>query len=279
MVARWIRPLARMGCAAVGSVYVLVGILALLALSGRLTGSADEDRMVYILMGVPGGPAIIWGIVIGAAAYVVWRIVEALADPHGFGAGPAGLVQRSAMGLSGSFYGLIAFSAARIALGRAGGTGEAAENEQQLLVAQVLAWSAGSWLVGAAGLLVVGFGIAQFVLVARRSYASDIRIAPRTPRARTIIHALAWYGYAARGVILCVLGYFLVKAAATHDPEAAGDTDTAFDFIGGGLAGDSAFAIVALGTIAYGLFMSACAVWYRFEKAPADSTPDPAVRA
>lgn len=44
-----------------------------------------------------------------------------------------------------------------------------------------------------------------------------------------------------------------------------GDTDTAFDFIGGGVVGDSAFFVVALGTIAYGLFMLANARYYQFE--------------
>jgi hypothetical protein len=44
--------------------------------------------------------------------------------------------------------------------------------------------------------------------------------------------------------------------------------DTAFDFVGGGLVGDTAFAIVALGTIAYGVFMYANAWHYRFEADP-----------
>jgi hypothetical protein len=38
------RLLARIGCVAIGTVYVLVGVLALLALSGRLIEAADEER-------------------------------------------------------------------------------------------------------------------------------------------------------------------------------------------------------------------------------------------
>jgi hypothetical protein len=89
-----------------------------------------------------------------------------------------------------------------------------------------------------------------------------------------ILHGLAWYGYAARGVILCVLGYFLLTAGMTHDAAAAGDTDTAFDFIGGGLVGDSAFFLVALGTVAYGVFMYCCAAYYRFDGAATDVAPE-----
>jgi hypothetical protein len=79
---------------------------------------------------------------------------------------------------------------------------------------------------------------------------------------------LAWYGYSARGVILCVLAWFLFKGAISGNPRAVGDTDTAFDFIGGGAVGDSAFAIVALGTIAYGVFMYMNAWHYKFDSEP-----------
>lgn len=78
---------------------------------------------------------------------------------------------------------------------------------------------------------------------------------------------MAWWGYAARGVILAVLGYFLIGAALSRDPSRVGDTDTAFDTIGGGFVGDAAFFLVALGTVAYGGFMYAAALFYRFQTA------------
>jgi sulfur carrier protein ThiS len=141
---------------------------------------------------------------------------------------------------------------------------EGSEQSQQLLVAQVLAWPAGVWLVGAAGVVLVVVGVLQFVLLFRRGYTTEIDLEGRSPGLQRAIHALAWYGYTARGVILGVLGYFLLRSAWTHDPSQAGDTDTAFDFIGGGVIGDSAFFVVAVGTIAYGLFMYANAKHYRF---------------
>ena len=61
-VRRRARPLARFGCVSIGTVYVLVGVLALLALSGRLTGQADEDRIIRVLLDVPGGLLLIWAV-------------------------------------------------------------------------------------------------------------------------------------------------------------------------------------------------------------------------
>jgi hypothetical protein len=262
------RPLARIGCVSIGTVYVLVGSLALLALSGRLIEAADEERVVQLLMGIRGGPIVIWTIVLGAAAYVLWRVIEAISDPYGYGAGWKGLARRAGQASSAIGYGLIAFTTARIALGTANGARDAAEEQQQLIVAQVLAWPAGQLIVGLAGAVLAIVGIGQFVLMARRTYATEIQIEPQSEFGERLTHALAWYGYSARGVILCVLAWFLLKGAISNNPRAVGDTDTAFDFIGGGTIGDSAFAIVALGTIAYGIFMYMNAWHYRFDSAP-----------
>ena len=204
------RPLARIGCVSIGTVYILVGALALLALSGRLIEAADEERAVQLLIGIPGGSVVIWGIVIGAAAYVAWRIIEAIADPYHFGAGWRGLARRAALASSAVGYALIAFTTARIALGTGTGARDAAEEQQQLIVAQVLGWPGGELLIGFAGAVLAVVGVAQFLLVARRAYATEIRIEPQTELGERVTHFLAWYGYSARGVILCVLAWFLL---------------------------------------------------------------------
>jgi hypothetical protein len=111
-------------------------------------------------------------------------------------------------------------------------------------------------------------GVSQFMIVARRAYATEVQIEPQTEFGERVTHFLAWYGYSARGVILCVLAWFLLNGAISSDPKAVGDTDTAFDFIGGGTVGDSAFAVVALGTVAYGIFMYVNAWQYKFDSTP-----------
>jgi Domain of Unknown Function (DUF1206) len=191
-----------------------------------------------------------------------------VADPYEFGNDLRGLATRTGIGLNALAYAFVAFSAGRIVTGHAGTGAEASEAEQQRFIAQVLDWPAGAWLVGAAGAFLLAVGLLQFALIARRAYTTEVRMARCSPGMRSLIHGLAWCGYSARGVILSVLGYFLLRGAFRHDPQAVGDTDTAFDFIGGGTIGDSAFFVVALGTVAYGLFMYLNAWYYRFEKTP-----------
>jgi hypothetical protein len=257
-----------MGCVSIGTVYVVVGVLALLALAGILIEAADEDRMVQVLMDLPGGAVLVWILVIGMVGYTGWRVVEVIADPYEFGSDWRGLATRGIIGLTAMAYGFLAFSIARLARAHVRGGQSAfdgAEEEQQLIVAQVLGWPAGEWLVAFAGLALVAVGLGQFAVLLRRGYTIEVSLEGRSPRIRRGIHVLAWYGYSARGVILVVLGYFLLRAAVRRNPADAGDTDTAFDYIGGGLVGDSAFFVVALGTIAYGVFMYLNAWFYRFK--------------
>lgn len=258
------RPLARYGCASIGTVYVLVGTLALLALAGILTGQADEDRMIYVVLDVPGGALLVWAIIVGLLGYVLWRTVEALTDPHELGSDIVGVGKRLGIAVSATTYGLLALSAARIALGGGSGRGDASEQAQEQLVARVFEWPGGVWLVGLAGVIVVSVAVGQVVIASRRGYARWIRLERCAAGMRRVIRTVAWYGYSARAAILAVLGYFLLQAAAQHDPSAVGDTDTAFDFIGGGVVGDSAFFVVALGTVAYGVFMYLNAAYYQF---------------
>ena len=262
------RPLARIGCAAIGTVYVLIGGVALIALTGHLIEYADQNRIGLLLKGMPGGVVLLWAMALGAAAYVVWRVIEALSDPYEAGGGWAGTAERVGIALSGLAYGLFAYSAARVALTSGSVARDAPEQQQQHVIAGVLHWPAGTWIVMGAGALVVLSGLLQFWFVLRGSYTKEIRMTPQTKAAERIIRVLGSYGYAARGVILCVLGYFFIRGALDSNAAVVGDTDTAFDFIGGGLIGDSAFAIVAVGTVAYGLFMYANAWLYRFESEP-----------
>lgn len=267
-VRRHVRPLARIGCAAVGTMYVLVGGVALIALTGHLIEYADTTRIPRLLEErLPAGAVLVWVLAAGAAAYAAWRVLQALSDPYDVGTDPLATLKRVGVAASGAAYGFLAWSAVRTVLAAPTAARDASEERQQQLVARVLDWPAGPWLVAMAGLAVAAVGLVQFWYVLRRSYAHDIRITPRTRGAERVILALASYGYSARGVLLCLLGYFLMRSAVWRNPSAVGDTDTAFDFIGG-VVGNAGFAVVAVGTIAYGLFMYANAWLYRFEAEP-----------
>jgi hypothetical protein len=252
--------LARYGCVSIGVVYMLIGVVAILALLQVGEARADEQRIIGFLLGLPLGEVLIGGIVGGLIGYIIWRIFEALTDPYNFGNDLKGLASRTGIALSGLGYGIVVYSAIRVLLGE-GGNGE---EEQQLVVQQVLGWTAGPWLVGAVGVIMGASALVQFKYVASGQYEKRLHLGHLSSWQVNAIHSLAWAGYVARGIIMLILGYFFLRAAINLEPEAVGDTDTAFDFIGGGIIGDSVFFVVAAGTISYGLFMFVFAYLYKF---------------
>jgi hypothetical protein len=256
--------MAKVGCYSIAVVYFLVGVMAMMGYFGRSDNGADEERIMDLILDLPLGEVLIAMIIAGLLAYIAWRVYEAITDPYDFGDEKKGLARRAGIGLSAIGYLIIAFAAARMLVDGGGGNGE---EEQQTMIARVLEFPGGAWIVGAVG-AVTGFaGLVQFKYVATGDYHKRINFNKMPSWGRISTHILSWWGYMARGVLLAVIGYFLISAGIKSDPEEVGDTDTAFDFLGDmGTFGSIIFIAVALGTMLYGVFMVIHGIYYSFEK-------------
>ena len=256
------RVLARIGCFAIGTVYVLIGVWAMLALLRVADPAADEQRILNRIRELPFGAVFIALIAVGTTGYILWLLFEAVFDPYELGGTPKGVVERIGIALSTLAYGVIVSAAVRVLLG----TGGQGEQKQQQLVAHVLGWPGGQWLVGAAAIALASAALYQLKYVYDRDHVRRIALERCGPVARTAVNVLGWWGYAARCAILLVVAWFLAKVAQSFNPRAMGDTDTAFDFLGlgGGHAGDALFSAVALGTVAYGVFLYVNGIYFRF---------------
>jgi hypothetical protein len=257
-----IESLGRFGCFSIALVYIMVGLMAILSFAGEADAMADEERIVDVLLDIPAGEVIILIMIAGLLGYIIWRVFEAFKDPYNFGSHFKGIAIRTGIGLSAVGYAIIGFSAFQVLL--AGGSN--GEQDQQMFVSKVFEFPGGLWIVGAAGLITALAGIVQFKYVGSSDYKKRIKLNELKKYVRIATHILAWAGYLARGIILCVIGFFIIRAAVEFDPKSVGDTDSAFDFIGDfGMLGELFFLIVAIGTICYGLFMIISGIYYRFE--------------
>lgn len=241
---------------------MLIGVWAMLALLRIADPAADEQRVLHRIQQLPLGSVFIAAIAAGTSGYILWLIFEAVFDPYKFGNTLKGAVERIGIGLSTCAYGTIVAAAVRVLLG----DGASSQPREQHLVATVLHWPAGRWLIAAAGLVAAFTGLYQLKYVYDGDHARRLDMDHHTPRARGLVNALGWAGYGGRCAILMVFAEFLLRAAYSFNPRAVGDTDAAFNTLGlsGGPLGDALFSAVALGTIAYGAVMYINAVYFDF---------------
>ena len=242
--------------------YVLIGVWAMLALLRIADPAADEQRILHRILQLPFGGVLIAAIAAGTTGYILWLIFEAVFDPYKFGNTLKGAAERIGIALSSLAYGVIVSAAVKVLLGH----GPTSERRQQRLVANVLHWPGGRWLVAAAALVAAFVGLYQLKYVYDGDHARRLDMDRHGRRARFVVNALGWAGYGGRCAILVVFAEFLMRAAYSFNPRAVGDTDAAFNTLGlnGGAFGDLLFSAAALGTIAYGAIMYIHAVCFDF---------------
>jgi hypothetical protein len=262
---KWVHYAAMWGCMATGLVYLSIGLIAVLSFLQLKQGGADEGSLLVYLDQYGAGKVLVWIIMLGMLAFITWRLYETVADPYHYGRGWKGLVKRSAIALSSLADALIAYSAVQALLGL-GNLKKSGQPVQERNSAQhLLNESWGSTVLCAIGIVVLLTAIVQLGYVINKTYRERLDAEHLQRWKRLTIETLAWYGHFARGVILGIVGFFLVKAALSGNAQHVVNTDKAFDFIGDEV-GHFYFILVAIGTICYGLFMMLFGVYYDSDK-------------
>ncbi|GGG37409.1 DUF1206 domain-containing protein [Hymenobacter glacieicola] len=246
-----IRALARFGFAAKGVVYLLMGILALLAATGQQGGqTADKKQAVQTLQDLPGGSVLLGLVAFGLLGYIIWRFTQALIDTEQKGSGAKGLGRRLGYAGSGLLYASVAWYAAQLALN---GSADSSGNGQQTLTAKILSWPAGDWIIMALGLAIIGGGIYQIYKAYSGSFHKHVNASGLPANQQQVVYRAGQVGYTARGIVMSLIGYFFVQAGQQSRAAAVGTTGEAFDLLA--TMGPAVLGIVALGLMAYGFYM------------------------
>jgi hypothetical protein len=261
----YIRYLPVYGCISTGLIYTGIGVIAILSFLKIKHGGADEGSMLAYLNHYLLGKFIVWIILTGTLCYIVWRIYEAFKDPYEYGNGSKGAALRTGIGLSSVADIFIAFSAIQVILGKGNIREDGVPIGQRQLVGDLMQQEWGEWLVVIIGFVVLITALVQFLYGFSRGYDERLDIAHFSKMKKNIIHVFAWAGYTARGIILAITGFFLIKAGLTDNSQVVVNTDKAFDFIGDHV-GHVYFILVAIGTILYGFFMFTLGITYNADK-------------
>jgi hypothetical protein len=255
----WVKTLARVGLAAIGVVYLLVGGLALRLAIGSGGDAPDQQTALQQIQGAPLGRFLLGLIALGLIGYLTWRLTEAFADSEGDGSAPKGLAKRAGHAVNGLVYGSIGLQAALMALGRGDGGGSG----QQEWTARFMSLPLGRWLVGIAGLFVMGYGLYHIYSGWKQKYRERLTYSQMSAAERRWIDPLSRVGLVAHGIVLGLVGAFLIQAAYSFNPAEAQGLSGALNEIAQQPFGRWLLGIVALGLACYGVYKLAQARYHR----------------
>ncbi|MDQ3441613.1 MAG: DUF1206 domain-containing protein [Planctomycetota bacterium] len=257
-----LRAMARLGFFSKGIVYMTLGVLALLAALDRGGSTTDQRGAMRTILHQPFGRTMLAVGGAGLIGYALWRLIQALLDPeHAHGTGPKELGRRAARFISGVAYGGLGVAAWRMVL-----QGERDDSGRtQDWTASLMAQPAGPWLVGAIGAVVIGAGAWHIYKAWKTKIGDKLVLDKWGAKMRDWIIRFGRVGYAARGVIFCVIGGFMIVAATRHSPREAKGVGQALQHVEGMSYGWIMLAAIAIGLIAYGVFQLVEARYRRIE--------------
>jgi Domain of Unknown Function (DUF1206) len=167
---------------------------------------------------------------------------------HGREGADRGLDRIGAVG-SGLVYAAMCAIAVEILTSGTSSSGSAKQS-----ASSVFSWPAGRWLVGAAGLVLIGVAAYQFVRGIGRKFLDDSKTEQMDRTVRSWFTALGVVGHLARAVVFGFIGVFLVKAARDYRANEAIGLDGALAKLYNGAFGNVLLGLVAAGLIAFSLF-------------------------
>jgi H+/Cl- antiporter ClcA len=148
--------LARAGLLARGAVYGIIGVLAIKLALGDGGKATNQQGALKTIAGQPFGKLLLIVLAVGLFGYALWRLTRA-AIGHGVESGEDDAKERISGVASGLSYAALCVTAIKILAGSGGGS----SGHPDKAAGGVLDWPAGPWLVGLAGLVLIGVGLDQ----------------------------------------------------------------------------------------------------------------------
>jgi hypothetical protein len=209
--------LTRLGFAGRGFLYILIGLLVILA--GRtedLTGALEY-------LGHGAGKVLLAVLAIGMAVYAVWRLADAALGIDSGRHHWKAWRKRVAAATSGFIYAFLAYKSFRLSLGERVAGGYARSH-----AAEVLHMPAGAMFVLMAAMVLFGAAIVQFYKTISCSFLDPLDC---DDDQKAWIRWLGRAGYGVRGLIFLVIAFLLARSGFHNDAAEAGGLEQALDFL------------------------------------------------
>lgn len=246
----WVDHAARVGFAAKGVVNAIIGVFALKLALGHGGAFLDSQQATRVVAIQPFGTVLLIALGAGLACHSVWLLLQASVDPQGRRGDREAThaIKRIGWAVSGLIHGFLAVTAIQTAIG-------ASQRSGHTWVQALLSWDGGRWLMMLIGAIVVAVGIHQLHQAYTAGFEKDLDTARMSgPERRWAIRA-GRFGLAARGIVLPIVGWFLVQAGLRARASEVRGTGAALREIASQTWGTVLVAIVAAGFVAYAVHM------------------------
>jgi Domain of Unknown Function (DUF1206) len=249
----WTERIARFGYATKGLVYIVVGALATLTAFGQGGAMTDLRGALQAIETKPFGKVALSAVAFGLVGYVLWRWIQALADTEQKGTKLKGILVRIGYFFSGAVYAGLAFTAAKVLIDV--DEPDSSSDLQETWIARVMMMPAGRTMVIITGVGVIVFGLYQIYKGFKAKFRKRLKLGEMGAKKDSWATWSGRIGYAARGVVFCIIGFFVVQAALHFNPDEAKGLDEALGALAANYYGAWTLGAVAVGLIAYGFYM------------------------
>lgn len=248
--APWVQRLARMGYAAKGVVYLIIGGIAAQAAFSPAEEVEGPHGALTAILDRPFGKVLLGITALGLAGYVLWKLVQALLDPEHKGGSLKGAAMRIGFLISAAMYAVLTLEAVRMIRGSGGGEGNGTEH----WTARIMEQPFGRIAVGLVGAGIAAYGLYEIYHGVASNLAKRLNLEGSPVATRKRVVALGRVGTAARGVIFGIIGWLVLMAAVRYDPSQAQGLRGALNTLRQAAFGPYLLVSMGVGLIAYGIF-------------------------
>lgn len=250
---RWMLLLARCGYATKGVVYLIIGVLAVQVALGAGGATTDQRGALRTISDQPLGRVLLVIVAVGLLGFALWSLIQAIFDPEGRGTKAKGIVARLGSAALAISYAALSFGAFQLVLGSGNG-GKSSTTSTQEGTAVLLRQPFGPALVILVGLVVIGIACFLFFRAYTANFQSRLNLTTVSAQVRKLMINIGRVGHAAMGVVLTVIGIFLIIAALQDNATKAKGIDSVLQVLAHQPFGQVLLGIVSLGLIAYGVY-------------------------
>lgn len=255
--SEWIDRWARLGFCARGTIYGVVGIIALQIAqrgAGGTGSSASKDGALREIAERTFGQVLLIVLAAGLAGYALWRGAEAAWDKRDQDDERKRTAKRLLSAGKAMLYTVFLVSTVRfIAKGPSAG-GQPGDRQEKTLTSRVLDLPGGQLVVAAIGMALIAGAAYVVYRGVTRDFEDRLDTSEMGPVTGRVVDVVGTVGLAARGLVFGLAGFLLVKAALDFDPEEANGLDGTLKLIAGQAYGGVLLTVTAIGLIAYGLY-------------------------